>query len=64
MGAKGRKAEREALIKWWNRMQEAWETMSPEQRAELQTWEDQNLDGHSIGTSDWPGWEPLIGPKP
>lgn len=38
--------------------------MSADQRAKLEAWEKDNLDGHSIGTSDWPGWEKYIGPRP
>jgi hypothetical protein len=38
--------------------------MSETERSELEKWEKENLDGHSIGTSDWPGWEKYIGPKP
>jgi len=38
--------------------------MSEVELAELKAWERENLDGHSVGTSDWPGWEKYIGPKP
>ena len=38
--------------------------MSAGERAELDAWEKENLDGYSIGTSDWPGWEEYIGPRP
>jgi hypothetical protein len=34
------------------------------ERTELEKWEKENLDGHSIGTSDWPGWEKYIGLRP
>jgi hypothetical protein len=34
-----------------------------EKRA-LQKWEEVNLDGCTVGTTDWPGWEKYIGPKP
>jgi 5-methylcytosine-specific restriction endonuclease McrA len=30
---------------------------------ELDAWEETHLDG-VVGTSDWPGWLPLIGPRP
>jgi hypothetical protein len=38
--------------------------MTEEQREALEDWEVKNIDGHTIGTSDWPGWEPIIGKKP
>lgn len=27
--------------------------------AELKCWEAENLNGHSIGTMDWPGWQQI-----
>lgn len=34
-------------------------------RAELEAWENRYLNGSgAIATSDWPGWEKYIGPKP
>lgn len=38
--------------------------MTEEQKRELEAWERENLDGHSVGTSDWPGWEQIIGRPP
>jgi hypothetical protein len=38
--------------------------MTDEQMAELEKWEVENIDGHTIGTADWPGWEQIIGKKP
>jgi len=38
--------------------------MSSDEREELEKWEVENIDGHSIGTSDWPGWVKYIGAKP
>ena len=38
--------------------------MSNNEKAKLNDWEKENLDGHSIGTSDWPGWEKHIGKMP
>lgn len=35
--------------------------MSPEEKAELTTWESEHVTGaNSIGTSDWPGWKGII----
>jgi len=42
----------------------AYQAMPPARRAELEQWESNNLDGGTIVTSDWPGWESLIGPRP
>lgn len=38
--------------------------MSEEQKSGLLEWAAKNVDGHSIGWSDWPGWEPIIGKLP
>ncbi len=38
--------------------------LSEEQRREMEQWESENLDGHSVASTDWPGWEALIGKKP
>jgi hypothetical protein len=38
--------------------------MPEEQRRALEEWEVENIDGHTIGTSDWPGWEQIIGKLP
>jgi hypothetical protein len=35
--------------------------MTDQQKAELQEWEHENLDGHSVSTADWPGWAEIIG---
>lgn len=42
----------------------AYRAMSPDLRVDLHAWEDANLDGSTVGTSDWPGWVDLIGPPP
>lgn len=54
----------QSLMAWIERMQDATDAMTPKQRDVLRDWEKANLDGHSVGTMDWPGWEPLIGPRP
>jgi hypothetical protein len=38
--------------------------LNNEERAELDEWEKQNLDGSFVCTSDWPGWEKHIGRRP
>lgn len=38
--------------------------MSEEQKAELQDWAAENVNGDSIAWSDWPGWEQIIGKLP
>lgn len=38
--------------------------MTEEQKQALTDWESVNLDGHSISTADWPGWDMIIGKKP
>ena len=52
------------IYAYMHTMMGALSAMSADQRAELDEWEKDNLDGHSIGTSDWPGWEKYIGPRP
>lgn len=52
------------VMDWFEAMHRAYEGFSDEQRAEFHAWEKSNIDGHSVATSDWPGWEPLIGPPP
>lgn len=37
--------------------------LSEEQKAELQKWEEEYMDGATVRTSDWVGWEKIIGQK-
>lgn len=53
-----------SLLRFMALMQLASKFMTPEQMAELEDWEVKNIDGHSIGTHDWPGWEQIIGKLP
>lgn len=46
------------------RMLKAYEDMDEEEREELHRWEREHLDGHSVATSDWPGWEKYVGKAP
>ena len=32
------------------------ERLTPEERADLEAWERENLGRGNLGTSDWPGW--------
>lgn len=50
---------RRGLMEWHRRMVEISNEMSLEERAGLQAWERENLDGCTVGTSDWPGWRVL-----
>lgn len=55
---------RDEMIRWYGRMVAAYETMSEADKQELHEWERTHLDGRYVGTSDWPGWERLIGRRP
>lgn len=48
-----------ALAAWYVQMYEAYRRMSDAQKVAVSDWESEH--GH---VSNWPGWEPLIGPKP
>jgi len=34
--------------------------MTDEEREALAQWERENLDGASVGTTDWPGWRAVV----
>lgn len=34
--------------------------MTQEERMALAEWEAEHLDGHSVGTTDWPGWAAVV----
>lgn len=57
-------AYRAAKLAWFGRMVDTYRQMSPPVKTELEDWEKVNLDGCAVGTSDWPGWLPLISPPP
>jgi 5-methylcytosine-specific restriction enzyme A len=48
---------------WMAQMSGVYQAMSSTERASLEAWEKQHLDGTS-GTSDWPGWTKYIGSQP
>lgn len=56
--------QRQAILDWHTAMHDAYETMDEQQRDALHSWEIAHIDGHSVGTSDWPGWRDLIGSPP
>jgi hypothetical protein len=54
----------EELLTWYEKMSEAHDSMYEEDKQALAEWERENLDGSTVGTSDWPGWEKYIGKRP
>ena len=54
------------MLAWYGIMNEIVERMTPEQRAELTTWERENILGDGgCATSDWPGFASLgLPPQP
>lgn len=54
----------ERLLEWYGKMVNTAKTMPEHERQELKEWERANLDGRTVGTSDWPGWEKYIGKPP
>jgi predicted GIY-YIG superfamily endonuclease len=57
-------ALRNALLNWHQTMLTAYRSMSPAEMADLALWEREHLGEPGVTTSDWPGWEKLIGSKP
>ena len=49
---------------WLTSMVGVFRAMPTEERKELLRWEKDNVDGHSVRTLDWPGWEKYIGKMP
>lgn len=69
--ARRRAERRHRHLAYSRAMVEAGKKFSAEEMAELLAWEREHLggrtlgpDGDPLGTSDWPGWIPLIGPPP
>ena len=52
------------FMAYMKRMVEAYEGMPEEEKEDLHRWEKEHLDGHSVATSDWPGWEKYVGKAP
>jgi hypothetical protein len=59
----GRRRRQRQLFAWYEASVRLAEK-DPLVRTELEEWEAEHLDGYSVGTSDWPGWAQLIGPRP
>jgi hypothetical protein len=49
---------------WMAAMLGVYATLPEREREELHAWEAENLDGATVGTSDWPGWAKYIGEPP
>ena len=62
--AKSKVEYRRELLDWYKQMVTVAARLSPEARSELEAWEQLNLNGHSIGTTDWPGWQRYMPPRP
>ena len=59
-----RQESRINMLNWYAAMFGAGKAMSEGEMQGLLDWEAENLDGCTVGTSDWPGWGKYIGPKP
>jgi len=56
---------RRRKLAWYQAMTNAYSAMTEQQRADLEAWEHEHLGrDDEVGTSDWPGWIPLIGAPP
>lgn len=49
---------------WMAQMVAVYHMMSEEERVAFHQWEGEHLDGHSVASSDWPGWVRYIGLPP
>lgn len=54
----------ESLMRFITLIGVAVKFMTKEQRRELEEWEKENVYGRGTSTSDWPGWEKIIGKPP
>jgi Meiotically up-regulated gene 113 len=52
------------LLCWFSKMVGAGAAMPEAEKRELLEWEARNLDGCTVGTSDWPGWKKYVGSRP
>jgi hypothetical protein len=57
-------AAQEVWLTWYGRIVETHETMPEEEKQALVEWERMHLDGATVATSDWPGWEKSMGKRP
>jgi predicted GIY-YIG superfamily endonuclease len=52
------------MLEYFAMMHGCMATLPEDEKVALETWEQENLDGATLSTSDWPGWVKYIGPKP
>jgi hypothetical protein len=57
-----RRERREALLQYFDKVFRAISLLPPDKRAEFEEWDQNRTDGRA--TSDWPGFEALIGSRP
>jgi hypothetical protein len=60
--ANSRKQQQNAFMEWMGKMVECVESLPPEERAELDRWDNQRPPG--VGSSDWPGFDKYLPPRP
>ncbi len=53
-------------LAWFRRMHDVYEHLPEAEKQALHAWEQTHLDGHRVGTADWPGWRKYkyLGPPP
>ncbi len=56
--------DRWAKVTYFAMMYGVYAAMPDDEKKALHTWERENLDGRSVGTSNWPGWANYIGSMP
>jgi hypothetical protein len=56
--------ERDLLRQWHVALAKAARSLPPAEQDALLAWQQDDIRGYSVGSSDWPGWEKYIGPKP
>ena len=50
----------QAILESLERLTDIYEGMPTEEQEALHKWEVENLDGHSVKTTDWPGWRKYL----
>ena len=60
-----KKGYQQDMHDWYGLMVEAGKQLSKKDAADLSKWENENLDGQTVATSDWPRWQEFgLPPKP
>lgn len=59
-----RRSYQDAGMAYFAMMRGVYAAMPERERRRLHEWERTHLDGRTVGTSDWPGWERYIGLYP